>query len=115
LISTGFFKNTRNPNYLGEVLIYGSFVICAGHIFSYMIFFCGSCLLFSINMYLKDRFSYQKKEGWATYKEESYILFPKVFPSLILNTALYGVILLVIVYIASMPNIEKVPGANILP
>jgi hypothetical protein len=56
-------------------------------------------------MYLKDRLSYSKKEGWDTYKKESYMLFPKVFSSLILNTALYGVIILVIVYIASMGNI----------
>ena len=58
LISTGFFKLTRNPNYLGEILIYGSFVICAGHLLPYLIFFCGSCLLFSVNIYLKDKLSY---------------------------------------------------------
>jgi protein-S-isoprenylcysteine O-methyltransferase Ste14 len=64
LISTGFFKNTRNPNYLGEVFIYGSFAICAGHYLSYLVFFCGSCLLFSINIYLKEKMSYEKKAGW---------------------------------------------------
>ena len=66
-------------------------------------------------MYLKDQLSYQKKEGWATYKEESYMLFPKVFPSFVLNVAMYGVILLVIVYIASMSNVEEIQGLNILP
>jgi protein-S-isoprenylcysteine O-methyltransferase Ste14 len=58
LISTGFFKLTRNPNYLGESMIYGSFAICSGHIISYLIFILGSGTLFTINIYLKDKLSY---------------------------------------------------------
>ena len=94
------------------MLIYGSFVICAGIIFSYMIFFCGSCLLFSINIYLKDKLSYEKKEGWNEYKKNSYILFPKIFPSLILNSVIYGIVLLGIVYIARMGNIDEIAQNN---
>ena len=90
------------------MLIYGAFVICTGNIFSYMIFFFGSCFLFSINMYLKDKLSYEKKEGWNEYKKNSYILFPKIFPSLILNTVVYTLIVLVIVYIARMGNVDEI-------
>ena len=90
------------------MLIYGAFVICAGSIFSYMIFFFGSCLLFSINMYLKDKLSYEKKEGWNEYKKNSYIVLPKIFPSLILNTAIYTIIVLIIVYIARMGNVDEI-------
>lgn len=59
-------------------------------------------------MYLKDKLSYEKKEGWNEYKKNSYILFPKIFPSLILNTVVYTLIVLVIVYIARMGNVDEI-------
>lgn len=31
LITDGFFARTRNPNYLGEMVLYASFAILAGH------------------------------------------------------------------------------------
>ena len=64
LISTGFFARTRNPNYLGEIMIYGSFAACTGHWISYAIVFSIWCTLFAINMYLKDEYSYKLKQGW---------------------------------------------------
>lgn len=64
LISDGFFKYTRNPNYLGEILIYSSFVFCSGHVLGYLIFYVAGGLLFAISIYVKDECSYKKKEGW---------------------------------------------------
>lgn len=64
LISTGFFKYTRNPNYLGEILTYSSFVFCSGHVLGYLIFYIAGGLVFAMNIYVKDECSYKKKEGW---------------------------------------------------
>lgn len=68
LISTGFFARTRNPNYLGEMLIYGSFATCTGYWLAYALVISIWCTLFAINMYLKDELSYKFKEGWKEYK-----------------------------------------------
>jgi len=37
LIQNGFFATTRNPNYVGEILIYVSFAIMTGNPLSYYI------------------------------------------------------------------------------
>lgn len=39
LISDGFFKITRNPNYLGEMMLYLSFALLSQHWLSYLILF----------------------------------------------------------------------------
>ena len=53
LISDGLFTYTRNPNYLGEVMIYGSFAIVTGYIYSYVILGIVWSTLFTANMLLK--------------------------------------------------------------
>ena len=53
LISSGFFKYSRNPNYLGEFLIYTSFCILSGHILGFVIFYSLGGFLFIWNIYLK--------------------------------------------------------------
>lgn len=64
LISDGFFKYTRNPNYLGEILIYSSFVFCSGHLLGFLIFYLAGGAVFTIIIYVKDECSYRKKQGW---------------------------------------------------
>ncbi len=54
LISDGFFKYTRNPNYLGELLIYSSFVLCSGHIVGFIAFYGLGGALFVLNIYVKE-------------------------------------------------------------
>lgn len=89
LICTGFFGKTRNPNYLGEMLIYGSFaMIGARWEFWYVLVFVWSAL-FLPRMIVKD-ISLRKKEGWNTY--DSYLLFPKFSSSHIDNLIIYGLI-----------------------
>lgn len=51
-----------------------------------------------VNMYLKDETSYALKQGWQQYRQDSYMLLPKVFRSGVLNFALYGCGLLALGY-----------------
>lgn len=52
---------TRNPNYLGEIMIYSSFVLCSGHSTGFIIFYGLACTFFALNIYLKDKTSYELK------------------------------------------------------
>lgn len=78
LIIDGFFERTRNPNYLGEMMIYGSYALMARHWLAWAILAWVWIGYFSINMILKDR-SLAKKEGWDAYRKKSHILFPRIF------------------------------------
>jgi hypothetical protein len=51
-----------------------------------------ACLVFALNVYLKDKLSYERKKGWEDYKKKSYILLPKLLPTLPLNIVLYSII-----------------------
>jgi hypothetical protein len=74
---------------LGEVLIYSSFVLCAGHIVGFLIFYTLGGFLFAMNIYVKEKLSYEKKAGWEDYRKNSYILLPKIFSTLTLNVVFY--------------------------
>jgi hypothetical protein len=54
-----------------------------------------------MNIYLKEKLSYEKKKGWEKYQESSYIILPKVFSSFPLNLVLYSVITIVLFYFLS--------------
>jgi len=53
-IHDGFFYLTRNPNYLGELLIYSSFVLCTRSLFCFIILLF-NVTIFWIPMIKKDR------------------------------------------------------------
>lgn len=78
LIMEGFFNRTRNPNYLGEMMIYGSYGLMAWHWLAGLILAWVWLGLFAVNIILKDE-SLSKKEGWEMYKKRSGILLPKLF------------------------------------
>lgn len=81
-------------------MIYGSFAICTGYWVSYAIVLFVWLTLFATNIYLKDELSYKWKQGWDTYKQQSYIFLPKIFASDIANYALYGCLAVAAVYFA---------------
>jgi hypothetical protein len=58
--------------------------------------------LFMVNMYLKDKTSYEKKEGWDKYSKQSYLLFPKIFESHLINFAFYSIMIISIGYFLSV-------------
>ena len=88
LISTGFFYNTRNPNYLGEILIYLSFGILAESYIAYSILLIFWTILFHTNMVNKET-SLMKKDGYTEYHQRSYYLLPRFFNSEMRNVTLY--------------------------
>jgi Putative protein-S-isoprenylcysteine methyltransferase len=63
LITDGLFSRTRNPNYLGEALIYSSLAICTGTwiAWGYLLFVWST--LFVERILIKE-FSLSKKDGW---------------------------------------------------
>lgn len=54
LIGNGMFSTTRNPNYLGEMILYFSFALVTNHIYSYSIMIMVFCTIFPAGMYQKE-------------------------------------------------------------
>ena len=77
LIKEGMFSRTRNPNYLGEMLVYVSYALMAGHWLGWAVLAWVWSGYFLVNMILKDR-SLSRYEGWEVYKKQSWILLPKI-------------------------------------
>ena len=65
-----------------------------------------ACTVFALNIYLKDKLSYEKKKGWEDYRKRSYILLPKIFQTLPLNLVFYGILGIVLYSFFSMENTE---------
>lgn len=89
LISDGMSTYTRNPNYLGEIMLYGAFILLVNDTISYCAVMFVWFTLFSLRMWAKER-SFQKKEGWHEYKERSWILLPKINGRAVDSFVIYG-------------------------
>jgi protein-S-isoprenylcysteine O-methyltransferase Ste14 len=93
LIADGMMRHSRNPNYLGEMMIYGSFVLLVNDWISYICIVQVWCSLFILRMWQKER-SLKQKEGWPQYKKTSWILFPKINGRFIDSIIFYGVVII---------------------
>ncbi|MDJ0509491.1 MAG: DUF1295 domain-containing protein [Crocosphaera sp.] len=78
LITEGFFARCRNTNYLGEILIYGSFALLTQHWLPFVILGLFISLVFVPNMLKKDK-SLARYPEFETYKQLSGLIFPKLF------------------------------------
>ena len=78
MITDGLFSTTRNPNYLGELMLYGSFATLTDHWLSYAVIAWAFCTIFPARMFQKE-ISLMQKPGWQEYKERSNVLLPKIF------------------------------------
>ena len=78
LITEGFFKNSRNTNYLGEILIYLSFAILSMSFIPFIILVIFFTIVFLPRMIKKDK-SLSKYENFDQYKKNSGLIFPKFF------------------------------------
>jgi steroid 5-alpha reductase family enzyme len=68
LISDGMMKYTRNPNYLGEIILYCSFNVIAQIPQVWYYFFCFDfSIVFMSRMLWKD-YMLSRKQGWVEYK-----------------------------------------------
>ena len=78
LIEDGLFARTRNPNYLGEILIYVSFAIMSWHWLPFLVLAAWVFGFFVRNTWAKDR-SLARHPGFASYKARTGLLFPKAW------------------------------------
>jgi len=77
LITEGFFGRCRNPNYLGEILIYGSFALLSLHWLPFIILGGFVAAVFWPNMRQKDR-ALGRYPDFAAYQARSGLLLPKL-------------------------------------
>jgi protein-S-isoprenylcysteine O-methyltransferase Ste14 len=77
LITTGMFRWVRHPNYLGEMMIYGSFALLAWHWLPLLVLATFWLGLFAPNMALKEA-SMSRYPEWAAYERRSWWLVPGV-------------------------------------
>ena len=77
LITDGFFARVRHPNYLGEMMLYGSFALLAGHWLPWAVLANVWILVFLPNMLRKEA-SMSRYPEWAAYKARSGFLLPRL-------------------------------------
>lgn len=77
LIVDGFFARTRNPNYLGEMMIYASFAMVAGHWLPWLVLAWVWSGIFVPNMLRKDA-SIARYPEWAAYRARTGLLLPRL-------------------------------------
>ena len=77
LIEDGLFKSTRNPNYLGEILIYFAYALMSMHWIPFVVLSAWIFGFFVRNMLSKDK-SLSRHEGFAAYKSRTGLLFPRL-------------------------------------
>jgi protein-S-isoprenylcysteine O-methyltransferase Ste14 len=78
LIEDGLFAKTRNPNYLGEILIYFSYALMSLHWIPFFVLSAWVLGFFVRNMSKKDK-SLSRHAGFAAYKSRTGLLFPNLF------------------------------------
>ena len=78
LITDGMFKWVRHPNYLGEMMIYGSLAMLAWHWIAALVIAYYWLLMFATNMAMKEA-SMSRYPQWADYRKRSWWLLPFLF------------------------------------
>lgn len=78
LIQDGLFKRIRHPNYLGEMLIYGSYALIVGHWIPWLVLGFVWSQVFLPNMLMKEA-SMSRYPEWEAYKRRTGFLLPKLW------------------------------------
>ena len=78
LITEGMFKSSRNPNYLGELLIYLGFTLIAKDFLPIIGLLTIIVFVWIPNMIRKDK-SLSRYENFKDYKKKSKAFFPYIF------------------------------------
>jgi steroid 5-alpha reductase family enzyme len=106
LISDGMMKYTRNPNYLGEVMIYGAFILLVNDTLSYLCVMQVWFIVFTLRIMEKEN-SLRKKDGWAQYSQRSWVLIPKVNGRTMDSLVFYGAAIATSVWMYSNGGIKS--------
>jgi protein-S-isoprenylcysteine O-methyltransferase Ste14 len=77
LIVDGFFARTRNPNYLGEMMLYASFALLAGHWLPWLVLLWVWGGVFLPNMLRKDA-RMARHPQWPDYRARTGLLLPRL-------------------------------------
>ncbi len=77
LIVDGFFARSRNPNYLGEMMLYASFALLAGHWLPWLVLLWVWGGVFLPNMLRKDR-RMARHPQWPDYRARTGLLLPRL-------------------------------------
>ena len=77
LITDGMYRYIRHPNYLGEMMIYGSFALMVWHWLPVVVLAWVWIGLFAVNM-INMEASTSRYPEWAEYKQRSWWLLPPV-------------------------------------
>ena len=77
LITDGMFKFVRHPNYLGEMMIYGSFALMVWQSLPFVVLAWVWTLVFAVNMALIEA-SLSRYPEWAAYRRRTWWLVPYV-------------------------------------
>ena len=77
LITDGMFRYVRHPNYLGEMMIYGSFAMMVWHWLPWLVLGWVWLGLFAVNMRVKEQRMARHPE-WPEYRRGSWWLLPGV-------------------------------------
>ena len=79
LITTGFYARMRHPNYLGEMLIYGSFALMVRHWIPWVILGFIWTFVFMTNI-MAQEVSLSRHPEWNDYKKRTGLLLPRILP-----------------------------------
>lgn len=78
LITDGLHRYVRHPNYLGEIMVYGSFALLVRHWLPWVVLAAIWLLVFWPNMAMKEH-SMSRYEGWPAYRRRTGWLLPKLW------------------------------------
>ena len=98
LIDHSFLAKNRNTNYLGEIMIYFSFALIVGRYECFILLIFVWTTFFTGRIYIKEK-SLQKKDGYAKYKNNSFIFLFKFFDNNLINVLFYALIFILFSYI----------------
>ncbi|MDH3820317.1 MAG: DUF1295 domain-containing protein [Gammaproteobacteria bacterium] len=77
LITDGVHRYVRHPNYLGEIMVYGSFAMMVWHWLPVVVLAWVWLGLFAVNMIMKEA-SMSRYPEWMEYKKRTWWLVPFV-------------------------------------
>ena len=86
LITEGFWRYTRNPNYLGEFLIYTGYITVSGHSMP-AILVVTSWVTLMFPSILKKECRLERYSEWSEYKKKTPMILPSV--SMVLSDLKY--------------------------